>query len=233
MKTNQLSHDLPPELRGQFEVLEKRLWLVDSMLAIGGTICGLILSYALLFVSDRFWDTSPAIRLLLTVSGLAVGIYLTLFWLKNWVFNRRDTRKLSTIVQRHYPRLGDRLLGIVELSEQDKSKGEVSEGLRQASIEQVSKEAIRFNFRTVVAMRKANLSVFCAAMLLLIGLTPMMLVPEAGLNALLRWLPGSNVERFTFVSLDKMPPEMVVPHGESFEISCGVRSKSVRIEIAA
>ncbi|MSR66856.1 MAG: hypothetical protein EXS24_05735, partial [Pedosphaera sp.] len=180
MKTKQFSHDLPPELRGQFEVLEKRLWLVDTMLAIGGTICGLALSYALLFVSDRFWDTSTTVRLLLTASGLTVGVYLSLFWLKNWVFNRRDTRKLSAIVQKYYPRLGDRLLGIVELSEQDKNRGEVSEGLRQASIEQVSKEAVRFNFRAVVAMRKANLSICGAVVLLLIGLTPMMLVPTAG-----------------------------------------------------
>ena len=61
--TNQLLQ-LPEALRRQFEAVQRRLWKVDTIIAISGAVSGLIVSYVLQFVSDRFWDTPRWLRAL-------------------------------------------------------------------------------------------------------------------------------------------------------------------------
>ena len=54
-----------------------------------------------------------------------------------------------------------------------------------------------------------------------------MLAPAAGWNALQRWAaPTANIARYTFVSLEHLPEKLVVPHGEAFEVACGVQYRS-------
>ena len=214
------SVELPAALRQQFEVLERRLWRVDTIIAVCGALGGLVLSYTLLFISDRFWDTPAALRALFTALGLGVAAYFILFWVRHWVWNRRDSRALATLVQRHYPRLGDNLLGIVELADGEKRPANVSEELCRAAIEQVSGQAIRYDFKSVISLRKANLCFAAATLLAAVITLSAVRVPDASWNAFVRWIwPGSKVERFTFVSIDKLPSNLVVPHGEPFEIA--------------
>ena len=214
------SVELPVALRQQFEVLERRLWRVDTVIAVCGALSGLVLSYTLLFISDRFWDTPTAMRALFTALGLGVAVYFVLFWVRHWVWNRRDSRALATLVQRHYPRLGDNLLGIVELADGTKRPDNVSEELCRAAIAQVSGQAIRYDFKSVISLRKANLCFAAATLLAAVITLSAVRVPDASWNAFVRWiLPGSKVQRFTFVSIDKLPANLVVPHGEPFEIA--------------
>jgi hypothetical protein len=226
--------ELPEALRAQFAVLERRLWRVDTVIMVAGALSGLLVSFALLFVSDRFWDTPRSVRILLTGVGLGVLAYFVVGWLRLWVLGRRDTRALATIVQGEYRRLGDRLLGIVELADANKRPANVSEALCKAAIAQVSTEALRFDFRLAVATRKPKLFALAAVFLLLLGLTPCILVPQAGINALARWIwPASSKARFTFVSLENVPDMLVVPHGEAFDIQCGVKYRSFYKPITA
>ncbi|MEI7730119.1 MAG: hypothetical protein WCO56_11140 [Verrucomicrobiota bacterium] len=219
---------LPPELRGQFAVLERRLWRVDTIIAVAGSISGLVVSYALQFISDRFWDTPIWLRLAITALGLALVVYFTYSWVKLWVLSKRDTRALANIVQKSHRRLGDRLLGIVELANESTRPANVSAGLCRAAIAQVSSEALKFDFRLAVATRKPKIYSLIAVVLLLLILTPCVLVPDAGANAFARWIwPVSATPRYTFVTLSALPEKLIVAHGEPFEVECGliVRSK--------
>ncbi|MCX8155531.1 MAG: hypothetical protein N3J91_03595 [Verrucomicrobiae bacterium] len=218
---------LPPQLRSKFDELERRLWRLDTLLAVTGALSGLLVSYTLLFISDRFWDTPVWLRLLFTALGVAVLVYFTFGWLRLWVWQRRDTRALAKIVQQRYRRLGDRLLGIVELADQDKRPANFSPALCQAAIQQVSAEAMNYEFRQAVATRKPRIYSLLAVVLFLLVAAPCLLVPEASANAFLRWLlPLAPAERFTFIALEDVPEKLVVPHGEPFSIRCGIRVRS-------
>jgi hypothetical protein len=218
------SLQIPENLRAQFQRLERRLWWVDTVIALCGALSGLIVSYTLLFISDRFWDTPFWLRALFTLTGLALAVYFAWGWFRHWILRRRDFRVLSGIVQRHYRRLGDRLLGIVELADPAKRPDNVSPELCRAAIRQVSAEAIQFDFRQAVATRKPRIYALVAVFLLVLVVTPWLLVPEASRNALARWLwPGAAYPRYTFVSLDQLPDRLVVAHGEPFEIACYVK----------
>jgi hypothetical protein len=214
---------LPEALRGQFNALEKRLWRVDTIIAVAGALCGLLVSYALLFISDRLWDTPVWMRLLFTGIGIAILVYFTYGWLKLWVWNRRDTRAMANIVQKQHRRLGDRLLGIVELADATKRPPNFSDALCRAAISQVSTEALKVDFRMAVATRKPRIYSLVAVVLVLLVLTPCVLVPDASANALVRWLwPVSSTPRFTFVSINELPNPFIVPHGEPFKIEFGI-----------
>ena len=72
-KEGQLSKDLPVALRRQFARLQRKLWWVDSIIALSGVMLGLFLSYMVFFVADLTSEMSVGVRLLLfgTAWGLA------------------------------------------------------------------------------------------------------------------------------------------------------------------
>lgn len=218
---------LPEPLRARFQTLERRLWRMDTVIALCGALSGLVISYGLLFLSDRFWETPTWLRFVFNIAGMGVAIYFAVGWSRLWLWQRRDYRALAEIVQRHYRRLGDRLLGIVELADEGRRPPDISPALCRAAIHQVSAEAVQFDFRQAVAARKPKIYFVTAVLLVGLVLAPWVLVPEASSNVLSRWLwPGSKLARYTFVSLADLPARLVVPHGESFEIQCQVKPNS-------
>ena len=109
--------DIPDELRQQFAVVLRRLWRVETTMAVCLAAAGLFGSYLVLFFSDCLWDSPGWLRLGLLSAGVGVAVASVVWWLSRWVFHKRDTRALAKLVQRRYRRLGDRLLGIVELAD--------------------------------------------------------------------------------------------------------------------
>ena len=118
-KENLSRDDFPDELREQFAVVERRLWKVETTMAVclAAPVCSARTSSCF---SPTGFGTARA------GSGRAVGQrhrhdgWRDLWWTSRWVFHRRDTRALARLVQRRYRRLGDRLLGIVELADEEK-----------------------------------------------------------------------------------------------------------------
>ena len=221
---DELLINLPAGLQGQFSAFENRLWRVETAAAVGGLAASLLFSCLLIFVSDRVWDTPVWLRVLIFLAGLAGAAASALRWMRHWVWHRRDLRALATLVQKKYRRLGDRLLGIVELANEQKHSANFSPALYHAAIEQVAGEAQKFDFQQSVNPHDARrfgwmagglcggLAVLCLAL------------PQAGWNSFLRWLePVGGIARHTLVALDGFPHELVVPHGEPFEISGSVR----------
>jgi hypothetical protein len=224
---DKLSVALPEALRQQFAQVERRLWRVESTVAVCCVAGGLMVSFLVLFVSDRVWDTPGWLRLTLLLCGLAVAALAAVRWARRWVWQRRDLRSLANLVQKKYRRLGDRLLGIVELANEERHNANFSPALYHAAINQVADEARGYDFGQSVSTRTSRKMALLAAGLaaclaLLFGV-----LPQPGWNALVRWaLPAAKVPRFTLVTLDGLPAELIVPHGEPFSIAATVHYRS-------
>ena len=219
--------DLPPGLRRQFEDAGLRLWRVETAAALGGIAASLLLSWLAVFISDRLWETPAWLRVFFFLCGLAGAAAALLAWARHWVWRRRDLRALASLVQQKYRRLGDRLLGIVELADEREHLSNFSPALYHAAIAQVAEEARKFDFRQSVNARPARNLGWTSAGLALCLLAACLALPQASWNAFLRWIaPDANVPRYTLVVLDGFPRELIVPHGEPFEISGTIRYRS-------
>ncbi|HEX4084435.1 MAG TPA: hypothetical protein VHY22_05980 [Chthoniobacteraceae bacterium] len=218
---------LPDGLNRQFESLERRLWRMDALVAATGAIGSLLLAFTLQFASDRFWDTPLWMRCLLAFCGWGGFALFALWYGSHWVWRRPSVRALAVIVQRRYRRLGDRLLGIVELADPGARPSNYSQELCAAAIDQVAGEAAAFDFKQAAANRKPRryLLTFLGLAALVAALA--IATPDAGWNALQRWLrPVSNIDRYTFVTIQALPDHLVVAQGEPFEIAVGLAHNS-------
>jgi hypothetical protein len=219
--------DLPDGLRRQFDQVEQRLWRVETTTAVCGIAASLLLSLLAVFISDRLWETAVWLRVFLFLCGLGGAAAAALAWARHWVWRRRDMRALAALVQKKYRRLGDRLLGIVELANEPEHLSNFSPALYHAAIGQVAEEAQEFDFRQSVNIRPARKLGWTAAGLALWLLAAALALPQASWNAFLRWIePAAKVERYTLVVLDGFQQKLIVPHGEPFEISGTVRYRS-------
>jgi len=222
---NQLQ--LPQALQRQFAELERRLWKTETALAIAIGAAGLLVSFLLLFFSDRLWTTPVWLRIALVGLGLASAVASAFFWCLRWVWNRRDWKKLSLLVQARYRRLGDRLLGIVELADVSRRPAYFSPALYEAAIHQVADAAAPLDFPAAVETRTARRISWAVALLCSFALALGLLAPAALWNAFLRWVgPTAAVPRYTFVTIEDLPEKQIVPHGEPFELAGRIRYHS-------
>ncbi|CEF48980.1 unnamed protein product [uncultured bacterium] len=217
---------LPEGLRQQFQALETRLWRTDTAVAICGSAVALLGAFGLQFVSDRVWDTPGWLRVLLMASALGVMAACLVYYGRRWIWGHRSLETMAAIVQKRYRRLGDRLLGIVELADETRRPQNVSPALCAAAIRQVAGEAAAVNFTDAVETRKSTRLKTAFVVLGIVIATPWLVAPEACWNALSRLLqPAGGLHRYTFVSLDQLPDSLVVPHGEPFQIDVGISER--------
>ena len=218
---------IPDALQKQFAVVRRRLWRVETAMAVCLAATGLFGSYLVLFFSDRLWDSPGWLRLGLLVGGIGITLGSVVWWLARWVFHPRDTRALAKLVQRRYRRLGDRLLGIVELADETKRPVIFSPALYRAAIGQVAGEALKLDFKQTVNPRPARRRAVVAAALIGVAAVAWLVIPDAGWNALERWgLPLADKPRRTLVQLAGFPGEKVVARGEPFDVGGAVKYRS-------
>ena len=125
-----------------------------------------------------------------------------------------------SLVQGKYRKLGDRLLGIVELAGEEKHDANFSPELYQAAIRQVAEEASQYDFRQSVEMGGARRGAMLAGGLAGVVVFVALILPAAMGNALARWgAPWAGIPRYTLVTLEGLPQRLTVAHGEAFEIS--------------
>src|SRR3954469_1721104 len=174
---------LPEDLRGQFERLERRLFRIETGVLIAGSVAGLAGSYLLVFASDRIWDSPVWLRGTAFIGGAVVVGWFASTWLKRWLLKRRTRKDLAAIVQRRFQRLGDRLLGIVELSSEEKHLHGYSPELYRAAIRQVASESAQYDFAEAVPHNTFQRASRLALMGAGIALATFVFFPEASLNA--------------------------------------------------
>lgn len=207
---------LPDQLVRQLRSFRRRLRTVKMLEAVCLAGIAVILSYVLLYLSDRLWETPSAVGWILfftAVAGLAVFIPL---WSFRWIWQRRKEAQLARLISRTDAALGDRLLGVIELDSEKYGYQYSSEKLKEAAMEQVAREVSARDL-TVNIPRPNHRKLFILLVILTLCTAGLcMVTPEAAGNALERWLrPFNPPERYTFTQLDRTPDSLVIPLGES------------------
>ncbi len=219
--------ELPARLRHKLESYRRRVWLVKLAEGILAGLFGLLLSYLLVFVLDRVADTSAAVRLFLLLAGVTCGaLWLPLKW-HRWVWKTRQLEQAARLVRHAFPRIGDQLLGIVELAHSEMEQ-ERSESLCRAAMRQVDDEVRDFDFQGAVPHPRHRQWGWAAGSMLLLSAMVLLVVPAAGTNALARWLfPWRSTERYTFAQLQHLPAQLVVPYAEPFLVQARLSDATV------
>jgi len=213
---------MPPILEARLADFRRRVWTVKLAEGLLAAAFGVMLSYVLVFALDRVMETPAWLRAsLLSAGALTLGLGLPLKW-HRWVWRQRQLEDAARLLKRAFPRLGDQLLGIVELSRHEDASR--SERLVQAAMDQAAEAVKDKDFKHAVPEVRLLQWACAAGVATMIGFGAMIAVPEAAFNALKRWMtPWRDVERFTFAKIEALPERLVVPYAEPFDLKVRLR----------
>ena len=125
------SLQLPEQVADKLRRFQRRVRFVKLIEGACAAIFGLCVSFLVLFALDRFIDTSQFQRgLILLVGSLGLAVWFPLVC-HRWIWRSRRLEQVARILKFKHPRLGDYLLGIIELVHSDGTDGR-SEALCRA-----------------------------------------------------------------------------------------------------
>ncbi|MFA6290307.1 MAG: hypothetical protein WC637_00925 [Victivallales bacterium] len=219
---------LPDSLNSQLREFQKKLRAVESATALLAVFCIAASSFTALYISDRVWDTPVILRFALFIAGL-IPFLIFIYYTVHHIFReRRDFKNLSILVQKHHQKLGDSLLGVVELAENKDLSQNTSEELCSAAISNIAEKAGSMDFCEAIDRKTLKRFLACSLAAIIILMDLFIFTRPAFSSSFLRWImPLSPLERFTYVKITGIPQKMTVPHGEEFEIGCRLDESSV------
>ena len=220
---------IPVELSKQLADFQQSLWRIKVTEAVLAGVFGLIISFLIVFALERLFPIPALARLALLLAGTSLAAVFAPYWVRRWVYGHRREEQLARLISRKFPKLGDRLLGIVELQDQEESQEAMSPELRAAAMIHVANQAAKRNMNDALPYsrhKKLALGVLMGAAAITFGFS---IAPKAGGNALKRWLmPLSDTDHYTFTQFDtdKMPNPLTVPLGEAFSFKAPLKEDS-------
>ncbi|MEX1048858.1 MAG: hypothetical protein WED15_04985 [Akkermansiaceae bacterium] len=218
---------MPEALRQQLDDFRRHLWRVKIMEALAAGLIGLLVSFLMVFALDRIWQTPGLVRLGILAGGISLFGIFAPYWLHRWVWRQRRETQLARLIARRYPGLGDRLLGVIELQDQEGNADTLSPRLREAAMEAVAAETGKRQLDEALPPQKHRVWALAALGLACIATAAFLFTPRAGFNAFQRWLmPLSATERYTFTRLENPPVHRAVAFGEAFEITLQLAKNS-------
>ena len=222
-------HELPESLRLQLKQFRARVWRIKIFEAILAGFFGLLFSYILVFSLDRLLPTPGFVRLLILLAGVSLFTVFAPLWINRWVFKHRRENQIAHLIAKEYPKLGDRLLGVVELQNQDENSTSLSPRLRDAAMAGVANEVNDRDLEKALPKSWRKTWSFAVVILISITITAWTLTPKASWNALQRWvMPLAQIERYTETKIDlsSLPQPYYVAHGEPYTIELGLTPDS-------
>lgn len=218
--------EIPDRMRAKLEQFQRRVWTIKLAEGLLAAAFGLLVSYLLVFTLDRFFDTSAFVRAAILLTGsLGLGIWFPLVCHK-WVWKSRQLSQVARLLKHRLPRLGDHLLGIIELVNNHEEHSR-SEALTRAALAQVDEETKNRDFSNAVPNPKHRRWALIAGVPAALAIAALLIVPAAGTNAFARWLmPWKNTERYTFAQLENLPDNIVVPRAENTNLRANLSEET-------
>jgi len=209
---------IPESLRRQLDDFRRRVWTIKCIEAVCAAGFGVLACFLAMFALDRFWETPSPPRLALF--GLAVMACATIpVALHRWIWRQRRPEQLARLLARKHPRIGDQLLGVIELARDDSEQNR-SRRLVEAAIEQVALDSERRDFRDAVPHPRHRAWLGALAVPSALAVALFAVCPLAASNAWSRLAaPWKETPRYTFASVEPLPPRVVVAHGEPFRFA--------------
>ena len=220
---------IPEELKNQLSEFQAKLWRVKMIEATLAGFFGLIISFLLIFLLDRFFATPALGRLVILLAGTSFFAIFAPLMVHRWVYGHRREGQLARLIAKKHPKLGDRLLGVVELQDQQESKKSLSPELREAAMAHVARQAAKKDMAEALPAshyQKLAVGVGLGVAVIIAGF---FFTPKAGANALKRWImPLSDTERYTFTQLDlsALTDPLVVPYDEPFVLDIPLKAST-------
>lgn len=217
---------LPDRTHEKLRRFQKSVWLIKLGEGVLSAIFGLLVSYLIVFCLDRFFDTSAVLRTAILCIG-AIGLGVWLPWMcHRWIWKSRRLDQVARLLKYKFPRLGDHLLGVIELVN-NFDELQRSESLCRAALEQVDESIKDKKFENAVpSPRHRQWAIGTGSLVLLVVLVAV-LVPLASSNAFARWLmPWRNIDRYTFTSIENLPSKIIVPLAEKTNLDAELTKDS-------
>ncbi|MFN9233568.1 MAG: hypothetical protein ACK6D4_02865, partial [Planctomyces sp.] len=201
----------------------RRIKLAETLFSAA---CGLLVTWLLLFLAERFIDTSAVARAATLVAGTLGFTLLLPARLHRWFWNTRRLEQVAQLLKRRHPAIGDQLLGVVELVHNG-LPATTSLRLAQAAVDQVNQSVKGRDFADAVPNPRHRRWAVAAAVPAGLAVLLFAVVPAAGWNTTLRWLlPWSGIPRYTFATVQPVPQSLVLPHGEDVQFQLRLQPAS-------
>lgn len=207
---------IPESLRRLLAHYRAQLWRMRVAEGVLAGVAGLLLSLVLVALLDRLMVTPVWLRLLLLLLGASLFAVFVPLWLRRWIWGHREERALARLIARRHPQLGDRLLGILELQDQDATAQQTSPALRLAAMQAVAQEVESLTLSDTQPPSWLKKIAATVAVLLAIIAAAGIFIPRALQNSIWRWaLPLTAQPRYTFTTIEPLPQPWIVPLGEA------------------
>src|SRR5262245_29177785 len=108
-------YELPLDLRQKLLAFRQRVWSTKFAEGVFLAVVLIASTFLISFAADRLTETPAALRWLLLLAGLAGWFILLPMKLYRWIWNQRRLDQLARLMSQDQPRIGDRLLGVIEL----------------------------------------------------------------------------------------------------------------------
>ena len=222
------SPSLPTTLSTKLSGFRRRVWIVKLAEGVFASLFGLAVSYLVILGLDRLMETPAWLRGTVLAMGAAVpGLGLPLKW-HRWVWRQRQLEDAAKLLRWKFPRLGDQLLGIVELAREESAVPGRSQRLVQAAMVQADEAVRQRDLSHAVPKASHRWWAWAAAGALALTLAGFIFMQEAALNAFQRWLvPWRDAERFTYARIEPLPDPWVIPLAEPLTLPVQLSPDSV------
>lgn len=210
--------EIPLALQGKLEEFRARLWSVKIGEGALAGITGLIASFLIIFLLDRFFDAPHWLRWLIMSAGFAIPAIGIPFQYHRWVWRKRTLGQIARVLRKRYPRLGDELLGIVDLASDTSTRH--SQALVEAAMTQVAEKVKDRDFSDAVPANFYRKWLIASLTLGIPVILAVIVVEDAAQSSVARWMtPWRLVDRYTFAKLRPVSDELIVPYAEPFDFS--------------